>query len=83
MNSAKFEIYRAIREAQSAPAIISYLCLTCKGELNDWDVQKGYAICWRCRRVCSPTPKVEEQKPELRKATLLQLKDGKYAVLLD
>ena len=83
MNSDRFEIYNAIREAQSGPTIIRYLCLICKGDVSDWDIQKGYAICWRCRRIYSPTQKVEEKKPEFRKATLLQLKDGKYAVLLE
>ena len=83
MNPAQFEIGEAIRKAQRGHTIIRYLCLICKGFLNDWDVEKGYAICWRCRRIYSPIPKVEEAKPEISKATLLQLKDGRYAILLD
>jgi hypothetical protein len=83
MNPVQFEIGEAIRKVQSGPTIIRYLCLICKGTLKDWDVEKGYAICWRCRRVYSPTRKVEEAKPELSKATLLQLKDGRYAILIE
>jgi len=83
MNLAEFEVYSAIREVQMGPAIIRYICLICKDYLSDWDNQKGYAICWRCRRVYSPTPKVEVRNPELKKATLVQLKDGKQAIILD
>ncbi len=82
MNSAELEIYRAIWKVQSAPAIIRHLCLICKGDLKDWDVRKGLAICWRCRRVYCPDPKVEERKSEPT-AKMVQLKDGKYAILLD
>ena len=83
MNLAEYEIYNAIREVQKGPAIIRYICLICKGYLSDWDNQKGYAICWRCRSVYCPTPKVEVRNPEPKKATLVQLKDGKHAIILD
>jgi hypothetical protein len=82
MNSAEIEIYNAIWEAQRSPTIIRHLCLICKGYLKDWDVQKGLAICWKCRKVYCPDPKVEEKKPE-PKPRLAQVKDGKQAIILD
>ena len=71
MNLAEYEIYNAIREVQNGPATIRYICLICKGNVSDWDKKKGYAICWRCRRIYFPTPKVEERISEPGKATLV------------
>jgi len=83
MNSAEYEVYKAIREVQREPETIRYLCLICKGYISDLDSQKGYAMCWRCRSASFPTPKVEAMNPEPRKATVVQLKDGRQAIILD
>ena len=83
MNAAEFEIYDAVRQAQGSPAIMRHTCTICKQYLKSWDVQRGYAICWSCRSVYFPAPKVEEKKPEFKKAILVQLRDGKYAIFLD
>ena len=83
MNAAEKEISEAIRKAQVGPWIIRQVCMICRECLQDWDVHKGFAICWSCRSVYFPAPKVEEKKEEPRKATLFRLQDGKYMVLLD
>jgi len=83
MNLAEYEVYKAIREVQKEPDSIRYICLICKGNLSDWDTQKGYAICWRCRRGYCPRPKFEARNWEARKPTLVQLKDGRQAIILD
>jgi hypothetical protein len=75
MNLAEYEVYEAIKVAQKEPEIIRCICLTCKGYISDWDAQKGYAVCRRCRRACWPAPKVERYS-EPRKPTLIQLRDG-------
>jgi hypothetical protein len=71
MNASETEIYDAIREVQAGPAIIRHICIICKEYLSDWDTHEGYAICWSCRRVYFPVPKVEEAKPELARAHYL------------
>jgi hypothetical protein len=83
MNSAELEIYKAVKQAQSGSTVIRSLCLICKDYLNDWDVQAHKALCWKCRRTYFPTPKVEAKDPEPKKATLFQLRDGKYAIIVD
>ena len=83
MNPAELEIYQAIREVQRGPTLIRYLCLMCKGYLSDWDVKKGKAVCWKCRTIYFPPPQIEPKKPELQRATLLQLKDGKFAIMIE
>ena len=83
MNSAELEIYNAIRQAQARPTIIRYLCLICKGYLSDWDVQARKDVCWKCRKICFPTPRVEAKNPEPKKATLFQLRDGKFAIIVE
>ena len=82
MNSAEIEISNAIRKAQRGPTIIRQICILCKDCLADWDLRRGFAICWRCREFYCPVPKVEQKKAD-PKATLLQLKDGRYVILLD
>ena len=82
MNAAEVEIYNAVMKVQDGPVIIRHTCIICKEYLHDWDVRKGYAFCRVCRRVYFPAPKVEEKKVVLKKAILVQLKDGKYAILL-
>ena len=83
MNSAELEIYQAIREVQRGPTVIRYLCFICKGYLSDWDVMKGKGVCWKCRAIYFPAPQIEPKKSELQKATLLQLRDGKFAILIE
>jgi len=83
MNAGEVEIYEAVRQVQGSPAIIRHTCIICKEYLRDWDVHGGYAVCWRCRSVYFPAPKVEEEKPELKRAILVQLRGGKYAIFLD
>ena len=83
MNAAEIEIYDAVRQVQVGPGIIRRTCIICRECLQDWDVQRGFAICWSCRSIYFPAPKVEEKKAEPRKATLFRLQDGKYMVLLD
>ena len=76
------EIYKAIRQVWHGPTVIRYLCLICKDYLNDWDVKAGKAVCWKCRKTYWPKPKVEE-KPEPKKPEMIQLKDGRYALIFD
>jgi hypothetical protein len=84
MNSVELEIYQAIRQVQRGLTVIRYLCLICKGYLSDWDVKKGKAVCWKCRAIYfPPPPQIEPGNPVPQKATLLQLKDGKYAIIVD
>ena len=83
MNSAELEIYQAIRKVQQGPTVIRYLCLICKGYLSNWDVRKGKAVCWKCRAIYFPPPQIEPKKPELQKAALLQLRDGKFAIIIE
>jgi len=83
MNTGEVEIYNAIRQAQNGPAIIRYKCIICKEYLSDWETNRGYAVCWSCKGVYFPAPKVEEKRARPQKATLVQLRDGKYIVILD
>ena len=83
MTSSELEIYKAVKQLQNDPTVIRYLCLICKGYLSSWDVRKQEAVCWNCREIFSPPPKIEPKNPEPQKATLLQLKDGKFAIILD
>ena len=83
MNSTELEIDQAIREAQRGPAVIRYLCLICKGYLNDWDLRIGEAVCRKCRAIYFPPPLIEPKGPKLQNATLLQLKDGKFAIVVE
>jgi len=50
--------------------------------LGEWDVKAGKAVCWKCRKTYWPKPKVEE-KPEPKKPEMIQLKDGRYALIFD
>lgn len=83
MNSAGLEIYKAVRRVQSDPTVIRYLCLICRGYLSDWDVRKRKGVCWRCRQIYFPVPKIEPKNPEPKKATLFQLRDGKFAIIVE
>ena len=83
MNSAELEISEAVRQVQRGPTVIRYLCLMCKGYLSSWDVRKREAVCWKCRAIYFPPPRIELKSPEPQKATLLQLKDGKFAIIVD
>ena len=83
MNSAELEIYKAVRQVSSGPTVIRYLCLICKGYLSSWDVRKREAVCWKCREISFPPPKIALENPEPQKATLLQLKDGKFAIIVE
>ncbi len=83
MNSAEFEIYQAIRQVQRGPTVIRYLCLICKSYLSDWDLREEEAVCWKCRAIHFPSHQIEPKKPELQRATLLQLKDGKFAIIVE
>jgi hypothetical protein len=83
MNSAEIEINSAARQIQSEPTIIRYLCLICKDYLSFWDVRTRKAVCWKCREIYFPPPKIEPKNLEPQKATLLQLKDGKFAIIVE
>jgi hypothetical protein len=83
MSSAELEIYKAVKQLQSGPTVIRYLCLICKGYLSSWDVRKREAVCWKCGEISFPPPKIELRNPEPQKATLLQLKDGKFAIIVE
>jgi hypothetical protein len=82
MNPSEIEIYNAVRKVQDGPVIIWHTCIICKEYLRHRDVHRGCAICWGCRRLYFPVPKVLEKKADLKKAILVQLKDGRYAILL-
>ena len=82
MNTGEVEIYNAIRQAQAAPTTIRHNCLICKEYLSDWETHRGDAICWSCKSVYFPAPKVEEKRAGPPKATLVQLRDGKYVIIL-
>jgi len=83
MNSAELEIHEAVRQIQRGPTIIHYLCLICKAYLSDLDFRNGGAVCWKCREITYPFPQFKPKKPEPQKATLLQLKDGKFAIIVE
>ena len=83
MNSAELEIYKAIRQLQNGPTVIRYLCLICKDYLSSWDVRKREAVCWKCRKISFPPTQIEPKNPEPKKATLLQLRDGKFAIIVE
>jgi len=83
MNASEIEIYDAVRQVQGGPAIVRHTCIICKEYLRHWDVHRGYATCWSCRSAYFPAPKVEEKKADLKKAILVQLKNGKYMIILD
>ena len=83
MALAELEIFNAIRQVQRGPTIIRYLCFICKDYLNAWDVQAHKAVCWKCRRISFQKSKIELPNPEPKKATLFQLRDGKYAIVID
>ena len=83
MNSAEFEIYNAVRQVESGPTMIRCLCLICKGYLSNWDVRTREAVCWRCREIYFPAPKIEPKNPEPKRARLFQLRDGKFAIIVD
>ena len=83
MNPTEIEIYRAIRPVRNGPTLIRYLCLICESYLSDWDVQARKAVCWRCRKSYFPTRKVEAKDPEPKKSTLFQLRDGKFAIVVE
>lgn len=83
MNLAELEIHEAIRQAQRDPTIIRYVCIICKDYLSDWDIRKGKAVCWKCSEIYFPAPKVEAKNQEPKKAQLFQLKDGKFAIIVE
>ena len=83
MNSDQLEIFKAVRQVQRGPTTIRYLCLICKSYLSSWDVRKQKAVCWKCRQIYFPPPKIELKNPRPQKATLLQLKDGKFAIIVE
>ncbi len=82
MNSGEIEIYEAIRKVQEGPTVIRAVCIACEELLTIWDVQNEYAICGICRSIYFPPPKVEQRKAE-PKATVIQLRGGKYAIIID
>ena len=82
MNAGEFEIYKAVRDLKRGPTLIRYLCLVCEGYLSQFDVSVHKGVCWQCRQIYFPEPKIEPRNPEPKKATLFQLKDGRYAILL-
>ncbi len=83
MNSAEVELYEAVGQVRGGRAVIRSLCLVCGEYLGGWDVRAGWAVCWKCREVLFPAPKVEVENPGPKAATLVRLRDGKYAVLLE
>ncbi len=85
MNSDHFEIFKAVRQVQRGPTTIRYICLICKRYLNGWDIRKGFAVCWKCREIHIIPPKIEVKNPQPapQKATLLQLKDGNFVILVE
>ena len=83
MNATEVEISDAVRQVQVGPAMIRHICIICKEYLSDWETHRGYAVCWSCKSVYFPAPKVEEKREEPKKATLVQLRDGKHVIFLD
>jgi len=83
MNSVNYEVYNAIKDAQKGPETIRYVCLFCKNFLSGWDVREGRAVCSTCSSIYFPLPKIEAKKSGLQKATLFQLDDGRFAIIVE
>ena len=43
---------------------VLFLCLFCKSELDQRDVDEGYAVCWQCRCRYSRKPLVINSRAE-------------------
>ena len=76
------EIENAIWEVQrdEPRETLRYICLMCKRYLNEWDVKKGKAVCWYCRKIYFPEPKNKESLPA-KPIKLVPQKDGSYLVV--
>ena len=59
------------------------ICLMCKHPLQEWDVRKGKAVCWYCRKQYFPEPKIQGKSLPAKPIKLVPQKDGSYLVLED
>ena len=77
------EIENALWEVQrdEPGETMRYLCLMCKDYLNRWDVQKGKAVCWHCRKMYFPGPKNKGRSLPAKPIKLVPQKDGSYLVV--
>jgi hypothetical protein len=84
MNSrVQAEIGNAIWQVQreESRTTLRTICLMCKYPLKDWDVRKGKAVCWLCRKHYFPEPKVQEKSLPAKPIRLIPQKDGPYLVV--
>ena len=82
---AEREIENVLWEVQKAEPreTLRYICLMCKYPLKEWDVQKGKAMCWHCRKRYFPEPKIQGRGLPAKPIKLVPQKDGSYLVLED
>ena len=81
----QYEIKNAIWQVQRGQArtTLRAICLICKYPLKEWDVQKGKAMCWHCRKRYFPEPKIQGRGLPAKPIKLVPQKDGSYLVLED
>ena len=79
------EIEDAIWQVQRGQprTILRAICLMCKYPLKEWDVRKGKAVCWHCRKVYFPEPKTQGPSLPAKPIKLVPQKDGSYLVVED
>jgi hypothetical protein len=77
------EIEDAIWRVQRGQArtILKTICLMCKHPLKEWDVRKGKAVCWYCRKQYFPEPKMAGKNLPGKPIKLVPQKDGSYLVV--
>ena len=77
------EIGYAIWQVQrgQAQTTLKVICLMCKHPLKEWDVRKGKAMCWYCRKKYFPDPKVNVRSLPVKPIKLVPQKDGSYLVV--
>jgi len=79
------EIEDAIWQVQrgQAQTILRTICLFCGYPLKEWDVSKGKAVCWYCRKKFFPETKTKGGSLPAKPIKLVPQKDGSYLVLED
>ena len=77
------EIRDAVWQVQREPSrtTLRAICLMCKHPLKDWDVRKGKAMCWCCRKQYFPEPRFQRKSLPAKSIKLVPQKDGSYLVV--
>ena len=77
------EIRNAVWQVQRGPSrtTLRVICLMCKYPLGRWDVRKGKAMCWYCRKQLFPEPKKAGRNLPAKPIKLVPQGDGSYLVV--